>query len=126
MTVLLDTSLLVRCAELGVDPLELLESSLSEPFEPAVTRGVVRELEALASSGSHRRRAAARAALEYVRRRGLSVLEDSGRGPADRGLLELASTLGAVVATADRGLRDEALRRGLRALILWESRRALV
>ena len=122
--VLLDTSIIMHALDRNVDLLGSIYEAVMGPVSICVPRAVLEELRRLAVSGSASKRRKARVALSYIesRKERLSVIE-TPRGPVDEVMLETAEALGAIIATSDTKLRREAVKRGLRVLFLWDSRR---
>jgi len=121
-TVLFDTNFLLVPIRFGVDVFAEAERVLNQVVEPAVTSGVLRELEQL------RQGASPSFARELGFASGLAsrcrVIEhDLLEGEAvDDSMVRLASEAGYVVATTDAELRRKLRGRGVRVLILRQRR----
>lgn len=111
MKLLVDTSFLMRAAELGRDMLAAVEEKLGAKVVPVVPSFVASEIERLASLNNAKARKA-RVALEICRRAELAAVDASGRS-VDDALLEAAKNLGIPVLTSDRSLRRKLLDAGV-------------
>lgn len=122
--VLLDTSIIIHALDRNVDLISSIYEAVVGPVDICVPRAVLDELHRLAVSGSASKRRKARVALSYIesRKERLKIIE-TPRGPVDKVVLETAEMLGATIATSDTELRREAVKRGLRVLFLWDSRK---
>ncbi|MEM1944830.1 MAG: hypothetical protein QW756_08210 [Nitrososphaerota archaeon] len=101
MRVLVDTSLLMLCAEKGRDYLSILEGKLGEKLEPLVPTTVRDELAKLSTKPSKK----GRVALVALRMAETMSLIDAGElGGVDASLGAISKSLGLPVATVDREL----------------------
>jgi len=100
---LVDTSFLMRIAELGADLLARVEEKLGTKIIPVVIPNVVKELESLAKGRGVKAR---RAGLALIFCETMEQLEvDIKEGDVDLVLLRAAKALGLPVLTSDNGLR---------------------
>jgi rRNA-processing protein FCF1 len=110
-TVIFDTNFLLVPIRFGVDVFAEAERVLNQLVDPAVTPGVLRELEQLrqgAAPGFERE-------LDF----GHDLLEGE---TVDDSLVRLASAGGYVVATTDSELKKKLRRSGVKVLILRQRR----
>lgn len=123
--VVLDTSAIIACVTERVDLVEALVNSLEGEVELLVPSAVVRELTELAR-GRGRRGVAAGLALtrlrELLEASKLELME-TAFGDVDEAVLELSSSLGAWLATADKRLRERARAVGVPVLAFSKSKR---
>jgi rRNA-processing protein FCF1 len=115
MKVLIDTSLLLLCAEKGRDYLILLEDKMGEKHLYYVPSTVLRELKRLRRAGWKRGRLAA-VALEIAGR--LPSIDAGGCVDADRSLGLLAVQHGMAVATVDRALAGRLREMGVKVIMV--------
>lgn len=108
MKALLDTSILLLCAEKGRDYLAVLEKKIGDVIEPVVLESVLRELKAL-SGGRGKKAKLARAAAEMLT--GVEVVE--AEGAADEALIKYSSDHGIPVVSVDLRLLRRLSRAGL-------------
>ena len=114
MKVLVDTSLLLLCAERGRDYLSLIEDKLGEKLIYYVPSTVLRELERLRMEGGKRGRAAD---VAWEIAGGLQTVE-AGDAGADRSLGLLAIRHGMAVATVDRALARRLRGMGVKVIMV--------
>ncbi len=118
MRVLVDTSLLILCAEEGRDFLSILEEKLGDKLEFIVPSVVREELSKLASKPGKKGRLA-RVALELAK--SMDVINIASVGGVDKSLEKLAKDLGITVATVDVGLARRLRRAGIKVLTVGRS-----
>jgi len=118
--VLLDTSILLAPPRFRVDVFEEAGRVLEAQPEFYVSTRVLEELGRLREEASPGFSRELEVAMALARR--CRVLVDESAGPVDDSLIQLASTRGLVLATADGELRRRARRRGVRVLYLRQRR----
>jgi rRNA-processing protein FCF1 len=121
-TVLFDTNFLLVPIRFGVDIFTESERALNQLVEPAVTSGVLRELEHLrrgAAPGFVRELEFASSLASRCRVIELDPLEGE---TVDDSLVRLASAGGYVVATTDAELKRRLRRAGVKVLMLRQRR----
>jgi len=111
--VVADTSFLMIPGMYGVNIIDELERVTEGKFVLLVPTAVVGELERIAEKKSAKERAAARIALEIVKKWGKVIKAD---GPADEVIIKLAAKR--AVGTGDRGLRKKLRRMGIPTIFL--------
>ncbi|OGD46538.1 hypothetical protein A3K69_01915 [Candidatus Bathyarchaeota archaeon RBG_16_57_9] len=121
-TVIFDTNFLLVPIRFGVDVFAEAERVLNQLVDPAVTPGVLRELEQLrqgAAPGFERELDFALSLASRCRVIGHDLLEGE---TVDDSLVRLASAGGYVVATTDSELKKKLRRSGVKVLILRQRR----
>jgi len=121
-TVIFDTNFLLVPIRFGVDVFAEAERALNQLVDPAVTPGVLRELEQLrrgAAPGFERELDFALSLASRCRVIELDLMEGE---TVDDSLVRLASAGGYVVATTDSELKNKLRRRGVKVLILRQRR----
>jgi len=121
-TVIFDTNFLLVPRRFGVDVFAEAERVLNQLVDPAVTPGVLRELEQLrqgAAPGFERELDFALSLASRCRVIGHDLLEGE---TVDDSLVRLASAGGYVVATTDSELKKKLRRSGVKVLILRQRR----
>ncbi|MEM2910071.1 MAG: hypothetical protein QXO01_03250 [Nitrososphaerota archaeon] len=105
MRTLVDTSFLIRIAELGMDLLTKVEEKLGTKIMPIVIPRVVEELKALAKGRSIRAKRAGLALLlcETLEQLDVTIKEED----VDLVLLRVAKALGLPILTCDSKLRRD-------------------
>ncbi|MEM1689560.1 MAG: hypothetical protein QXU01_03475 [Candidatus Hadarchaeales archaeon] len=111
--VVADTSFLMIPGMYGVNIIDELERVTEGKFVLLVPTAVVGELERIAEKKSAKERAAARIALEIVKKWGKVIKAD---GPADEVIIKLAAKR--AVGTGDRELRKKLRRMGIPTIFL--------
>lgn len=111
--VVADTSFLMIPGMYGVNIIDELERVTEDKFVLLVPTAVVGELERIAEKKSAKERAAARIALEIVKKWGKVIKAD---GPADEVIIKLAAKR--AVGTGDRELRKKLRRMGIPTIFL--------
>jgi len=116
--VLFDTNFLMAAFEGPVDVVERVEELLEAKVRPIILKSQLRELERIASSDERQKAARiARAALEYMKKKGFEVVENGGRA-VDDAIVETSKREGYIVATNDRELRRRLRRSGVNVIYM--------
>jgi rRNA-processing protein FCF1 len=118
LKVLVDSSLLMLCAERGRDYLSILEDKLGEKLEFLVPAIVWNELSHLASRPGKKGKTA-KIALEIAK--SMAVVNMGSGGSVDDRLEKLAKDLGIAVATVDAGLARRLRRQRIKILMVGRS-----
>lgn len=121
--VLLDTNILLIPGQFRVDIFAEIERIIEEPYELAVYRGTLEELQRIMERGRGRSHAAARLGKALLAARKVRTLEKR-KGPSetllntDRFIADFAARNACVVATLDRELQKKILEQGGRCIAL--------
>ena len=120
--VLFDTNFLLVPTRFGVDIFSEAERALNRDVEPMVSRGVIKEMEALREEAGPRFQRQLDFALSLVSR--CTVVEDEPREgeTVDDHLVRLASEGGYVTATTDSDLRKRLRSSGVKVLYMRQRR----
>ncbi len=113
--VLLDTNAIFMIFEFSID----IDSELTRLLGSnsiKVPEAVVHEIEAIGNKGKGKQKNLAKPALQFIRR--YPQLSHDHYPIADDAILHVASDLGAVVVTNDRGLRDRLKQKGVSRIFL--------
>jgi rRNA-processing protein FCF1 len=111
---LVDTSFLIRVAELGADLLARVEEKLNTKIVPVVIPNVIEELRSLAKGRGVKAKRAGLALIfcETLKQLDVNVKEED----VDLALIRAAKALGLPVLTSDRGLRKSLRNAGVCAI----------
>jgi rRNA-processing protein FCF1 len=111
---LVDTSFLIRVAELGADLLARVEEKLNTKIVPVVIPNVIEELRSLAKGRGIKAKRAGLALIfcETLKQLDVNVKEED----VDLALIRAAKALGLPVLTSDRGLRKSLRNAGVCAI----------
>jgi rRNA-processing protein FCF1 len=111
---LVDTSFLIRVAELGADLLARVEEKLNTKIVPVVIPNVIEELRTLAKGRGVKAKRAGLALIfcETLKQLDVNVKEED----VDLALIRAAKALGLPVLTSDRGLRKSLRNAGVCAI----------
>ncbi|TFF84801.1 nucleotide-binding protein [Candidatus Thorarchaeota archaeon] len=120
---MLDTNFLTVPARFGVDIFSEAERILDRRLEFVVLRSVVQELERKQAMASRTEVKQFRVALSLVDRCRVEETEPDDDQSVDDQLLEHTKSIGGVLATNDRDLRDRAVSLGVPVLILRSKKR---
>lgn len=114
MRTLVDTSFLIRVAELGADLLARVEEKLNTKIVPVVIPNVIEELRSLAKGRGIKAKRAGLALIfcETLKQLDVNVKEED----VDLALIRAAKALGLPVLTSDRGLRKSLRNAGVCAI----------
>lgn len=123
ISVVLDTNFLTVPARFGVDIFSEAERILDRRLEFVVLRSVVQELERKQAMASRTEVKQFRVALSLVDRCRVEETEPDDDQSVDDQLLEHTKSIGGVLATNDRDLRDRAVSLGVPVLILRSKKR---
>lgn len=124
LLIIMDTSALLYPFQKRIDFIRRIEESLEIPYEIAVTKGTVRELQRLAISNRPKLAMASRKALMLCSK--LRILPSEGNLPEDEELMKLANEMKAAVATADSELRMKLKKTGATVIFIARGRRIIV
>jgi rRNA-processing protein FCF1 len=122
--VILDASLLIRCAELKVDLYADLARIIPGSVELVVLDRTLGELRGIAS-GSTKEGRAAKLALLLLQKKGVVVIPAGGPGDVDTLILNAARTSD-VVATQDMGLKRRLRQKHVRLAVLREKQHVVL
>ncbi|MBI2133787.1 nucleotide-binding protein [Candidatus Woesearchaeota archaeon] len=120
--ILLDTNFMLIPGQFGVDIFEEINRICIFSHEPVILEESLKELDGIIMGQKGKDKAAAKLAIELIKKKGIMTLKTATFKNVDKTILELAPKEGLIVATQDKELRHELKKLGVRTIVLMQKK----
>lgn len=121
ITILLDTSFLIACAEFMIDYLSEFERILTTNYAVSAPDIVIKELDTLSNKGTEKQKQAIKLVKTILAKKNVNIIKTPDVKTADQAILTIASKEN-IVATIDAQLKQKLKKKGIPVIVVRQKR----